>query len=194
MNTIVRALAEYQNLYKRYDTAVKQLKSLSQNEQQMVHRLDLIQFQFEEIQKAELKLHEDEQLFEERKKINNFEKIHGALQTSYNALNGEQHALDWLSVAMNNLEEAASLDESLKNSSEIVSNSYFLLEDAISTIRDQLDSLDFDNERIDFIENRLNEINQLKRKYGHTIEEILEYSATIEEEMEKLTKSRNSYR
>ena len=185
-DTIVRALTEYQNLYKRYDTAVKQLKSLSQNEQQMVHRLDLIQFQFEEIQKAELKLHEDEQLFEERKKINNFEKIHGALQTSYNALNGEQHALDWLSVAMNNLEEAASLDESLKNSSEIVSNSYFLLEDAISTIRDQLDSLDFDNERIDFIENRLNEINQLKRKYGHTIEEILEYSATIEEEMEKL--------
>ncbi len=61
-----------------------------------------------------------------------------------------------------------------------------MLEDAISTIRDQLDSLDFDNERIDFIENRLNEMNQLKRKYGRTIEEILEYSATIEEEIEKL--------
>ncbi len=53
-------------------------------------------------------------LIEERKKINNFEKIHGALQTSYNALNGEQHAFDWLSVAMNNLEEAASLDEALR--------------------------------------------------------------------------------
>lgn len=185
-DVIALALAEYQNLYKRYDSAMKQLKNLSQNEQQMVQRLDLIQFQFEEIQKAELKLHEDEQLFEERKKINNFEKIHNALQTSYNALKGEQHALDWLSVAMNNLEEAASLDESLQNNSEIVSNSYFVLEDAISMIRDQLDSLDFDNERIDFIENRLNEINQLKRKYGRTIEEIVEYGATIEEEMEKL--------
>ncbi len=180
------ALAEYQTLYKRYDSVMKQLKSLNQNEQQMVHRLDLIQFQFEEIQNAELKLHEDEQLIEEKKKINNFEKIHSALQTSYNALNGEQHALDWLSVAMNNLSEAASLDESLQNSSEAVSNSYFLLEDAKATIRDQLDSLDFDNERIDFIENRLNEMNQLKRKYGRTIEEILEYGATIEEEIEKL--------
>ena len=180
------ALAEYQNLYKRFDSVMKQLKSLNQNEQQMVHRLDLIQFQFEEIQKAELKLHEDEQLTEEKKKINNFEKIHSTLQTSYSALTGEQHALDWLSVAMNNLAEAASLDESLQNSSEAVSNSYFLLEDAIGTIRDQLDSLDLDNERIDFIENRLNEINQLKRKYGRTIEEILEYGATIEEEMEKL--------
>ena len=123
---------------------MKQLKSLSQNEQQMVHRLDLIQFQFEEIQNAELKLHEDEQLTEEKKKINNFEKIHDALQTSYNALNGEQHAWTGCHVAMNNLDEAASLDESLKNSSETVSNSYFLLEDAKSTIRDQLDSLDFD--------------------------------------------------
>ena len=94
--------------------------------------------------------------------------------------------MDWLSVAMNNLDEAASLDESLQNSSETVSNSYFLLEDAKATIRDQLDSLDFDNERIDFIENRLNEMNQLKRKYGRTIEEILEYGATIEEEIEKL--------
>ena len=183
---LLTALSEYQKLYKRYDTAVKQLKNLSQNEQQMVHRLDLIQFQFEEIQKAELKLHEDEQLFEERKKINNFEKIHAALQTSYNALNGEQHAIDWLSVAMNHLEEAAGLDESLRKSSDIVSNSYFLLEDAISTIRDQIDSLDYDHERIELIENRLNEINQLKRKYGRTIEEILEYSSSIEEEIEKL--------
>lgn len=183
---VMLALSEYEKLYKRYNTAQKQLKSLSQDEQQMVHRLDLIQFQFDEIQKAELKLHEDEQLLEERKKINNYEKIHEALQTSYNALNGEQHGLDWLSIAMHHLEEAANLDESLKNSSDIVSNSYFLLEDAISTIRDQLDSLDFDTERIDFIEGRLNEINQLKRKYGRTIEEIVEYGAKIEEEIETL--------
>lgn len=74
---------------------------------------------------------------------------------------------------MNNLEEAAGLDEGLKNSSETVSNSYFLLEEAVSNIRDQLDSLDYDTERVEFIESRLNEINQLKRKYGRTIEEIL---------------------
>ncbi|MFS0669900.1 MULTISPECIES: DNA repair protein RecN [Peribacillus] len=183
---IASALTEYQKLYKRYETASKQLNGLSQNEQQMVHRLDLIQFQFDEIQKADLKLREDEELMEERKKINNFEKIHEALQTSYNALNGEQHAIDWLSVAMNNLEEAAGLDEGLKHSSETVSNSYFLLEEAVSNIRDQLDSLDYDTERVEFIESRLNEINQLKRKYGRTIEEILEYGAAIEEEVEKL--------
>lgn len=56
----------------------------------------------------------------------------------------------------------------------------------MSNIRDQLDSLDYDTERVEFIESRLNEINQLKRKYGRTIEEILEYGAGIEEEVEKL--------
>lgn len=81
---IAAALAEYQKLYKNYEMTSKQLNNLSQNEQQMVHRLDLIQFQADEIQNAELKLHEDEELMEERKRINNFEKIHEALQTSYN--------------------------------------------------------------------------------------------------------------
>lgn len=184
--SLKKAFMEYHNIFKRYEHAVKELKSLNQNEQQMVQRLDLIQFQCKEIQKAELHLREDEELQEERKKINNFEKIFASLQMSFNALSGEQHALDWLSVAMNHLEEAAALDGELKDSSEVVSNSYFLLEDVISKIRVQLDSIDYDQERVNFIENRLNEINQLKRKYGKTIDEILEYASVIEEEMEKL--------
>ncbi|RFU60006.1 DNA repair protein RecN [Bacillus sp. V59.32b] len=183
---ISTALAEYENLFKQFDQATKQLKKLSQNEQQMVHRLDLIKFQHEEIEKANLKLDEDEELSEERKSINNFEKIHEALQTSYQALREEQRGLDWVSVAMNNLEDAASVDESVRQVAETISNSYYLLEDAASEIRDRLDTLEYDPVRLDFIENRLNEMNQLKRKYGKTIEEILEYGAAIEEEIETL--------
>ena len=183
---VAQALTEYQQLYQEYDGAVKQLKKLSQNEQQMVHRLDLIQFQHQEISQAGLRLGEDEELAEEKKKINNFEKVHEALQTSYQALAGEQRGLDWLSLAMNNLEEAASLDSALKTASEPVSNSFFILEDAVSVIRDQLDALEYDPERLEMIESRLNEINQLKRKYGRTIEEIVEYGAMIEEEIETL--------
>lgn len=183
---VAAALAEYETLYKQYDQAAKQLKKLSQNEQQMVHRLDLIQFQHEEIEKANLNLREDEDLSEERKSINNFEKIHEALQTGYQALREEQRGLDWISVAMNNLEDAASVDESVRETAETVSNSYYILEDAASEIRARLDTLEYDPERLEFIENRLNEINQLKRKYGKTIEEILEYGAAIEEEIETL--------
>ncbi|PLT29142.1 DNA repair protein RecN [Peribacillus deserti] len=183
---ISSALHEYQQLYKRYETAAKQLKSLSQDEQKMAHRLDLIQFQYDEISKAELKLNEDEELSEEKQRISNFERIHEALQSSYHSLGGEQKGLDWIGVAMNQLEEAASLDPALSEVSEQVANSFYILEDAISSIRNQLDSLEFDPERLDFIEGRLNEINGLKRKYGKTVEDILEYSAAIEEEIETL--------
>ncbi|PLS15315.1 DNA repair protein RecN [Bacillus sp. M6-12] len=183
---LAASLAEYQLLYKDYDSALKQLNKLSQDEKQMAHRLDLIQFQFDEIQKADLKLKEDEELGEERKKINNFEKIYESLQTSYEALRGEQRGLDWLSVAMNNLEDAASIDDSLKNTADTVSNSYYILEDILSTISEQLENLEYDPVRLDWIESRLNEINQLKRKYGNTIEEIVEYGAKIEEEIETL--------
>ncbi|RFU69802.1 DNA repair protein RecN [Peribacillus saganii] len=183
---LAASLSEYQVLYKDYDSALKQLNKLSQDEKQMAHRLDLIQFQFDEIQKADLKLKEDEELAEERKRINNFEKIFESLQTSYEALRGDHRGLDWLSVAMNNLQDAASIDDSLKGTAETVSNSYYILEDMISTISEQLENLEYDPVRIDEIESRLNEINQLKRKYGNNIEEIVEYGARIEEEIETL--------
>lgn len=183
---IVKALKEYEDLYKKFDTLQKQWKSLNQNEQQMAHRLDLIKFQYDEIKKADLKLHEDEELMEERKKIMNFERIYEGLKNSYDALRNEQGALDWLAVAMNHLEEAAELDDDLQGVSENVSNSFYLLEEAATTIRNRLELLEYDPHRLDMIESRLNEINQLKRKYGKSVEDILEYFSKIEEEIETL--------
>jgi DNA repair protein RecN (Recombination protein N) len=177
-------LEEYQDIFHRYEQTLHKLKSLSKNEQQTAHRLDLIQFQFEEIQKANLKLNEDEELFEEKRRLGNFEKIFGAVQSSYTALNGEHKGLDWISMVMGHLEGAASLDTSYKELYEAVSNSYYQLEDAARSLRNDLDNLEFDPHRLNEIEERLNEINQLKRKYGKTIEEIVEYAAKIEEEVE----------
>ncbi|MFD2446000.1 DNA repair protein RecN [Bacillus sp. CGMCC 1.16607] len=177
------ALKEYQLVYRKYEQTVKKLKSLSENEQQMAHRLDLIQFQFEEIQKANLKLNEDTELFEEKKKLNNFERIFSSIQSSYTALNGEQKGLDWIGTVMGHLEDAASLDSQYQELFETVSNIFYSLEDANRTLRNEISGLEYDPNRLNQIEERWNEINQLKRKYGKTIEEILEYAATIEEEI-----------
>lgn len=183
---VLVALKEYEEVYHSYEKTVKKLKQLSENEQQMAHRLDLISFQLDEIRKAELKINEDDDLFEERRRLSNFEKIHEALNLSYSALRGDNKALDWLGITMNYLEDAASIDPQYKDVSESVSNSFYLLEDVIKTLRNELDRLEFDPERLNVIEDRLNEINQLKRKYGKTIDEILEYGAKIEEELETL--------
>jgi DNA repair protein RecN (Recombination protein N) len=176
---ISRSQAEYQEVFHRYEQTFHKLKSLSENEQKTAHRLDLIQFQFDEIQNANLKLNEDEQLFEEKRKLVNFERVFDAIQSSYNALTGEQKGLDWISLVMGQLEDAQALDSAYKELYESVMNSFYQLEDASRTLRNELDELEYDPQR-------LNEINQLKRKYGKTIEEILEYSAKIEEEIETL--------
>lgn len=177
---------EYLEVFHRYDQTLYKLKSLSENEQQTAHRLDLIQFQLDEIQKANLKPNEDEELFEEKRKLGNFERVFEALQSSYTALNGEQKGLDWISMVMGHLEDAASLDTAYKGLFESVSNSYYQLEDAVHSLRNELDVLEYDPQRLNEIEERLNEINQLKRKYGKTIDEILRYAAKIEEEIETL--------
>lgn len=180
------ALGEYQRVYRLYDETLKKLKGLSENEQKMAHRLDLIQFQLDEIQKADLKINEDENLLEEKGKLANYERIFASLQSSYSALSAEQAGLDWVGMAMGHLEDAAQLDLDYKEIYEAVSNSFYQLEDSIRFLRNKLEIMEFDPKRINEIEERLTEINQLKRKYGKTIEEILEYGAEIEEEIETI--------
>ncbi|MBM4762235.1 DNA repair protein RecN [Bacillus sp. B15-48] len=183
---ILPALLEYQNVYKSYEQTMKKLKSLSENDQKMAHRLDLILFQYEEIQNAQLKMNEDDELFEEKRKLANFEKIYENIQSSYKALQGDQKGLDWIGMVMDSLQSAADINPSYKELYETVSNCFYQLEDTAHTLRNELDILEFDPLRLNEIEERLTEINQLKRKYGSTIEEILEYSSKIEEEIETI--------
>jgi DNA repair protein RecN (Recombination protein N) len=178
--------AEYLEVFRRYEQILQKLKALSENDQQTAHRLDLIQFQFDEIQNANLKLNEDEELYEEKRKLSNFERVFESIQASHTALHGEQKGLDWISMVMGHLEDAAALDTAYKDIYEAVSTSYYQLEDAARSLRNELDALEFDPQRLNEIEDRLNEINQLKRKYGKTINEILEYAVKIEEEIETL--------
>ncbi|WLR49728.1 DNA repair protein RecN [Bacillus tianshenii] len=185
-NRISETLNEYTDIYESYVKLQKKLKSYNENEQELAHRLDLIQFQLEEISNAKLKLNEDEELMNERNQLANFEKVHQSLKNSYEALSGEQRGLDWVGLAMSQLEDVAELSEDLKLMSEQVANSFYLLEEASFSLRDQLEELEYDPERLDFIESRLSEINMLKKKYGTSVEEILEYAAKIEEEIDEI--------
>lgn len=183
---IKTALDNYRVIYKQYEQIASKLKGLSENEQQMAHRLDLIQFQLQEIQKANLQIDEDIILMEEKKKLMNFERLFDSLKTSYGALQGEQKGLDWIGLVMSQLETTAEIEPDYEPLLESVSNCFYILEDAASTIRNDLDSLEFNPERLNEIESRLNEMNQLKRKYGGTLQDILEYSSKIEEEIETI--------
>ena len=183
---IASSLTAYLDVFEEYQTVSRQLKRLNENEQEMAHRLDLIQFQQKEIQDAELRLHEDDELQDEKLKLVNFEKLYEALQTSYDSLRGERKGMDWAGLAMGHLETAAEVDAQFGGTLESVSSAYYILEDASHAIRAELDQLEFEPGRLDMIESRLNEINGLKRKYGSSIEEVLAYGSRIEEEIETI--------
>lgn len=184
---ILPAIEEYQRLYKDYHQLNQQLKNLTENDQQLAHRLDLLQFQLHEITNAELEPGEDERLIEEKHKISNFERIYQSINSAYHALHGDQKGLDWIGMAMNQLEMISELDSKYKELYDLISNSFYQLEDASYSMRNQLDNLEHDPNRLNVIEGRLSEINQLRRKYGSTVDDILQYAAKIEEEMDEIT-------
>lgn len=191
-NEINPVKKEYTDLHFKWDNLIKRFKQWSQNEQEMAQRLDLLEFQLNELQEADLSPDEEEMLTEEREKLNNFEKIYQGITDAYNALYGEQRGLDWLSLASNGLENAAEHDESIVKLKEDFSNHYFLIEELSYDLRNHLDNLEFNPERLNEVESRLMEINRLKKKYGSDLNEVLEYASRIEEEIDQI-KNRDSH-
>lgn len=185
-NKLTSALLEYQSLYKNAKQLQKQLLSLSKNEQEMAQKLDLFQYQLQEIEQANLQPNEDQLLSQERHKLAHSEKLFSLLQDSYSSLYGEGRGLDFLSTAVSHLEEAVTIDEQLRDLYESVSSSFYLLEEASFSLRDQVDQIEFDPSRLEFIESRLHDIQRLKRKYGSTVDEILEHAAVVEEELDSI--------
>lgn len=183
---ILRALNEYKTIYKKFIELTLSVKQFSENEQKLAHRLDLLQYQLKEIEKSKLKPNEDVQLTDERMKLMNGEKLFKTIHDCYQALYGEGKGLDWIMYAMNHIEEASEIDKQLIPLKETISNCYYLLEEATFSLRNYYEAIEFDPERLNLIETRLNEIMQLKRKYGENVTNILEYSAKIEEEIENL--------
>ncbi|WP_062513740.1 DNA repair protein RecN [Halobacillus sp. KGW1] len=185
-------LEEYQQVFDKYRTLRKRYKDLSQNEQEMAQRLDLLEFQLRELQEAEMEPKEDEELAEERKKLLNYEKIYQGIHDAYYSLYGEQRGLDWLSHAMTSLESTADVDENIAKISEELANSYYLIEEMTFQLSSQMAELEFDPERLNQMESRLNELNRLKKKYGGTVDDMLQYASKIEEEIDEI-KNKDSH-
>ncbi|MFC3039018.1 DNA repair protein RecN [Virgibacillus xinjiangensis] len=184
---IAKAKQEYTYLYEKLSMLRKKYRQLNDNEQEMAHRLDLLEFQQKELEQANLAPDEDKELEEERATLANYERIYQSLQDTYTALYGEHRGLDWLNQAQMAIQDAKDYDPFISEKADEISSNYYILEELTYQIRNHIDSLEYDPSRLNEIEARLDEINRLKKKYGPTVNEILEYYAQIEEEMEEIT-------
>lgn len=184
---IENAKKEYIRIYHKYIKYKKRYKKLSENEQELTHRLDLLNFQLKELEQANLQPNEDETLEKERNQLVNFEKIFLGIEKSYNALYGDGKGLDWLNKARMALDDNRDHDPFIKEKADDLSNYYYLIEEMSFELRNFKDTLHYDSHRLNEIESRLNKINGLQKKYGPTVNEMLEYMGKIEEEIEEIT-------
>ena len=177
---------EYDEAYEAYRQLKREVAELSIDEQRMAQRIDLYQFQIQELEQAALRVDEEDALNEERIRLMNFHKIFERANIAYVAISGDANGLDKIGNAMNALDDIVRLDPIFKESSEAVTSSFYALQDAAYQIKNALDDLEYDAERLNEVEQRLALYQNMKRKYGTTVEEILAYYDKIEEELSQL--------
>ncbi|NLK97509.1 MAG: DNA repair protein RecN [Epulopiscium sp.] len=184
-------LKDYKNLiaqyYKDYKNIEKQMENLLVDEKEKDRKIDLLQFQIDEISEAKLKKNEDELLQSQLKILSNSEKLSNGIESIYaflydNSFKGSS-ACDQLGEALKILRDLSNIDSELLPVYENAENILVQLEDLSRDIRNYSKNIEHDPEELQNVENRLDLIYNLKRKYGNTIDEILEYKEKIEDEL-----------
>lgn len=180
---------EVQSLYLELQSKTGQLEKLRRSERERVQRLDLLQFQIHEIEAAKLKPGEDEDLQERRSLLQNLDRLMNATKESYTNLVGDGERLgarDLLGQSVAAL-ESVSFDKGLQVSLEFLRTALFNVEEAVASLREYMEELQVDPAELDEVEARLALIHQLQRKYGDSIEKILQYQEEIASEVEDLS-------
>lgn len=184
-------LSQYQETYELYQSTQRKINQKQANQQQWAQRLDMLEFQVNEIKNADLIENEDVDLQTEQERLNHFQQINNALQIVQGALSGDENgsSLDAIAASMESLEEISTFDDEYAKLNESVSEAYFNLQDAANEASRQLDNLSFDEGRLNEIEQRLNLIADLERKYGGSVTEILAYYDKISTELDSMTEN-----
>lgn len=183
-DSIVDLKEKYQNLYKEYKETQSKIKSNYGNEKEKQRKLDLLYYQKNEIEQANLKTEEYEQLQEIRARMLNAEKVAESLNEVEMQIGN--HTIDSITIAIRALEKIENLNEEYANKLNLLKSTYYDLQELTRDITNLKENNNFNEEERQQTEQRLDIIYSLKRKYGNNIEEILKYKKEVEEEIEKI--------
>lgn len=186
---IKESINNYKKAFYNYNDLVKKINALLDNKDQseIEREIDLIKFQIDEIEEANLVEGEIESLEEEKDFYRNKEKIFKSLDNAYEKLNsGSINSIDLLNNALRDISYISSINEDLENIYQKLNNLYYELDDVSKDINLYISNMDFEQNSIDSIEIRIDIINKMKRKYGKNIAEIFEYKKKIEARLEEI--------
>lgn len=185
-----RELNEFKELYSLYIKKKNELKSLNTDENEKNRRLDILNYQIEEIQKADIRPGEKDELTEKLGFLRNAEKVIDLLHTAYAALNGDGEmpgAADIAADAASKLLSAADYSSDFTETANGVNDAAMNLSAYTEELRDKIYSLDYDPNETERAEERLDVIYRLSQKYGDSEEDILAYLENAEKERDALS-------
>ncbi|WKU13546.1 DNA repair protein RecN [Staphylococcus devriesei] len=178
---------KYQHIFNEYKNKKQELEEFESADQALLQRLDLMKFQYEELIEASLKEGEAEQLEVDIRRIQNSEKLSLALNNAHLTLTDEHAITDRLYELSNHLQ---SIDEILPDKftklKEDIDQFYYTLEDAKHELYDEMSNTEFDEQTLNELESRMNLLNNLKRKYGKDISELITYQDKLKNEIAKI--------
>ncbi|NLW70039.1 MAG: DNA repair protein RecN [Eubacteriaceae bacterium] len=178
------ALSGVEESFENMRKSKRELKKLLESAKNRENNREDYQRELKEIEQAALNPGEDETLEKRIDILQNGEKLFGFVDGAYSLLYSRERSVsDMLSSAKGMLQDASRIDESLKGAFDSLNEAAYSIEDAVITLRDYKDSIEFDPALLEDIHARLNKINKLKRKYGFTISDILNYSDELREKL-----------
>ena len=172
--------------YRRYKDLNRRINEIGGDEASRAIRLDVLNYQINEIESADLKENEESELNSLKQKLFNYEKIVNALNTVYESFSQENGAGDIISYSQKILGGISSISPEYSELYERLDNVYTELEDVAETARRISENLDGGDLDAEYIDNRLETIKKLKKKYGDTIEQINDFCSRAKEEKHRL--------
>ena len=185
--SIGQALAAYRKAYAAWTERKQAYAQKEMDAREYAQRVDMLRWQNQEIEDAQLKEGEDEALEEEIRKLSHAEKIADYVKESYDLLDSDARnslaVLSALSQIKKNLEDMSRFDASLANAQKIVDEAFVSLQEAAYEIRDYGEAMDFSPQRLDQLQRRMDTIDKLCKKYGATLADVLAYQQKVQAEL-----------
>ncbi len=179
-------LSTYKSIYKELNILKKQADALNQDEQEMLRRVDLLEYQIKEIEQANLSENEEEELKEQQQIYENAEKISQGINEAYSNIyqnNESLSAYDSICIAIKALDSIREFDCTLENAYNSLSSAMYAIEDVSHEILSFGENVEYDENILNDIESRLDLISKLKRKYGATITDIKAFLDNAKKEL-----------
>ena len=187
---------EYYTLYRELVQVKRELDALITDEAEKQRKIDLLQYQVQEIEDAGLTAGEEQTLENRRKVLSNASAIRDRLAQSYALLSGSDDAagaVDLLGEASNAVDAAAQLDPALTAAAGQLLDLYYNAKDVAADLIGRLDAYDTNDAELDEVEQRLDLLYRLKRKYGNTVEDVIAFGQKAREELDSIQHSQQRY-